>query len=267
MTFKDYFLCENATANVVFDFTVYRRQILKALNATNKWLRDRGEQPSFQNDQEINEYIDDLVRESEQNIKQGVYQDLIEAVNRIPYKGSKITIQCSATHDTVLNSYDIGVLDGESIYINVGQKNNGLLIGKFENGKIDIDDIIERGEEEDEDFFDNDDTETDYYNLIKALQNKNAFVTDKWITLYTARPKKDRQLYQQDRVVLPANIFLVNNLDHAIGLAADLAGSDEPRDVYRVRVPETNLIKTMPGNISYYQLTTDTPVNDIRIVS
>ncbi len=130
------------------------------------------------------------------------------------------------------------------------------------DGIIEIDDVLEGG---DEDFFTSNEIQSDYFNLIEKLKNPNG-IKEKILTLYTARPKKDRKIYL-DATTLPLNIFLVNNADHAEGLSHDL-GNNEIRDIWKVRVSNKYLTQTLDGKIKYYQVTkNNTPIISIDLIS
>ena len=108
---------------------------------------------------------------------------------------------------------------------------------KVEDG-FEIDDVLEAG---DEDFFENSSTQSDYFSLIKALRNPEAFSKSKVLTLYTARPVKDRALYM-DGSQVPSNIFLTTSLDFAEGFSFEYGGN---RDIWKVRIKDMYLILTM----------------------
>jgi hypothetical protein len=127
------------------------------------------------------------------------------------------------------------------------------------DGKIEIDDILEGG---DEDFFKDSNEQSDYFNLIEKLKNPTS--KQKIITLYTARPRKDREVYLNKKQV-PINIFLTNDYNHAEGLASDLS-SDEKRDIWKVRINTKYLTQTLDGRIKYYQVTTNNaPVESMEL--
>ena len=102
----------------------------------------------------------------------------------------------------------------------------------------------------------------DYYNLVDYLQNPNK--KEQILTLYTARPVKDRKFYSKTNY-LPAGVFLSNSLDHVDGLASDLSSSDR-RDVYKVRINSKYLIKTLDGLIKYYMVKNDSPFERISLL-
>ena len=128
------------------------------------------------------------------------------------------------------------------------------------DGKIEIDDVLEGG---DEDFFKDLNEQSDYFNLIEKLKNPTS--KQKLITLYTARPRKDRETYLNKKQV-PVNIFLTNDYDHTVGLGSDLS-SGEKRDIWKVRINTKYLTQTLDGRIKYYQVTTNNaPVESMELI-
>lgn len=119
-------------------------------------------------------------------------------------------------------------------------------------GKIIIDDVLESSDE-DVNFFDSSETKMDYFNLIAELKYPNSTNKTKIITLYTARPRKYRDLYL-DTAAIPPNLFFTNKLSSAEGLAIDLSFSDTKRDVWKVRIDKRYLIETLnTGSEKQYQ--------------
>lgn len=117
-------------------------------------------------------------------------------------------------------------------------------------------------------FFNNQQEQIDYFNLIKELKYPgSSSKTGNFLILYTARPKKDRDIYYNAKT-LPANIFLTNSYSHAEGIAFDLSEKDEPRDIWKVKINEKYLIKTLDGPIKYYQVIKDNaPIEYIKLIS
>ena len=85
-----------------------------------------------------------------------------------------------------------------------------------ENGRIaGVDDLLDAG---DTDFFSDPSIEADYFMLTEELRHPGgaARLGNKVITLYTARPVKDRRIYA-DAKQLPVNVFLTTSEDEAYG--------------------------------------------------
>lgn len=112
-----------------------------------------------------------------------------------------------------------------------------------------VDDVLDAG---DPDFFHGlAGLERDYFALVGELRNPGSAKRDldKTITLYTARPAKDRHLYDDARTI-PTNIFLTTDPDEAAGYSMDLGG----RDLWRVRIRMRYLILTLEhGRLRNYQ--------------
>lgn len=129
------------------------------------------------------------------------------------------------------------------------------------DGQLEIEDVLEGG---DEDFFRDGEVQSNYFSLIEGLKNPNG-KKSKTITLYTARPKKDRSLYLNAKTV-PVNIFLVNDFDHALGLSKDLSTND--RDIWKIRINTKYLTQTLDGRIKYYQVTkNNSPIESIELIT
>jgi hypothetical protein len=119
-----------------------------------------------------------------------------------------------------------------------------------EKGAV-IDDVLEAG---DTDFFTDAGVQADYFNLLKELKNPGSSASGgKVLTLYTARPIKDRHLYE-NATQIPSNIFLTNSLSSAEGIAMDLGGSNEIRDVWKVQIDSRYLVQTLEGMERQYQV-------------
>jgi hypothetical protein len=86
--------------------------------------------------------------------------------------------------------------------------------------------------------------------LINAIRNPNTLKQPKVLTLYTARPVEDRQIYE-GATEIPSNIFLTSQYSFAEGFAID-----NGRDVWKIRILNRYLVKTMdyPGQQQYQTL-------------
>lgn len=214
-------------------------------------------------EQEVENSVEEMVKKTYANMEE-IKSIISQAISRInQWNGSAIVIE--ATEHYEMNntvSFDAFV----NALIHVGTAGfEGIPSFTFfrHESKIVIDDVLEGG---DEDFFKDSKTQSDYFNLIQELRNPGQSGKGKLITLYTARPKTDReQILSSNR--FPVNIFMVNNLNHAEGLAIDLAGSGEKRDIWKVRIDSKYLNQTLDGPIKYYQLTTDNAPMKMDLIS
>jgi hypothetical protein len=112
-----------------------------------------------------------------------------------------------------------------------------------------IDDVLDAG---DSDFFHDPKVEADYFSLTEELRNPGRARSqgNKVLTLYTARPKKDRHLYDGAKHI-PNNVFLSTSEDEAYGYSRDLGGD---RDVYLIRIKRMYLVETLQtGSLRNYQ--------------
>lgn len=131
------------------------------------------------------------------------------------------------------------------------------------SGKItEVEDVLQGG---DTDFFQDNEAQQDYFNLIHEIQNPGSTQRGKWIKVYTARPIKDRHVYQGAHNI-PANIFMATTLDEAEGLAQELPGHGS-RDVWSMMVNTKDVIKTLDqGRLKHYQAVRSTPVRNLELV-
>lgn len=128
------------------------------------------------------------------------------------------------------------------------------------DNKIIIDDVLEHG---DKDFFIDNNVEEDYFQLINNLRNPNK--QDKIITVYTARPMKDREIYL-DKSEIPPGIFVASSYNFAEGFAID----NKPRDIWKIKINSKYLIETLndPSSGKQYQVIgkQNIPVEKISLI-
>ena len=262
----------------------YLQQLLNSIN-NGKWMNSlwkwyRAQPPSLENNtfeamRHLSNYYESLEKDEGLNEKEYydyandsiektkagmeiIKQEIERAINNLDWNGSKVEIRPEMGDSTE----ELLPISDNSASIIVGK--NGLFSLFKENNKFQIDDILELEPDEDDEFFNNAQEKQDYYNLISQLQNPNRIKSDKILTLYTARPVKDRNFYNNTNW-LPSNIFLTNSFSHADGLASDLS-SGERRDVWRVRINSKYVVKTLDGLIKYYQVIKDkAPIEDISL--
>lgn len=150
---------------------------------------------------------------------------------------------------------DIGPEENFTVYF--GDLTSHTSFTLFNNkGKYIAEDVIDASEGED--FFPNPQITSDYFNLIREIQKPGSSSQGKVITLYTARPIKDREWYLNNQS-LPPNVFLTQTYDHAEGLAIDLGGN-ERRDIWKVRINTKYLIQTLEGMEKQYQVISNSNV-------
>lgn len=177
-----------------------------------------------------------------------IQQIVEEAISRIPnWNNSIVKIAANPAED--INGPILEKTDSAYIAVGTGEMAPYFLFFQID-GKIEIDDVIEGG---DTDFFETPQIQADYFNLINEIKRPNSTNKGKILTLYTARPSKDRDQLLNSKI-LPINIFLTNNYNHAEGLAVDLGGK---RDIWKIKIDSKYLVQTLDGLIKYYQVTSN----------
>jgi hypothetical protein len=156
---------------------------------------------------------------------------------------------------------DIGPEDSARVYL-VGE--NGPMFSLFmTNGTYEIDDIMD-GSEDIEEFL-GQKTKLDYFSLINVLQNKSENLKN--LTLYTARPVRDRNFYQEKQT-LPANVYLTNNFNRASGIALELKGEEKYRDIWRVKVSPYDVVVSYDGGtFKDYMTINEVHPESIKLIS
>lgn len=142
-------------------------------------------------------------------------------------------------------------MEDSFIYVTDSEYSPDLDIPSFtmfvdsETRKYLIDDILEAG---DRDFFKNPSVEADYFNLVNFLKS-GKLKKSKSVTVYTARPRKDRETIQNlvDKGLFFKNIFVTTSFEEAEGYAYELASS-ETRDIWYLKIDQKHLIETLNAN-------------------
>lgn len=210
------------------------------------------------NEEEYRSLASDIILKTKPNME-SIKQEVERAIENSEWGGSNVTIIPIASEE-----YDgrTSLSPSDSAHIKVGSKSAFFTIIVHDGGRS-VDDIIEAGYE-DEEFFSKPEEKSDYYTLVQEFENPGSSSKGKVLTLYTARPTKDREFYQNTNW-LPANIFLSNSLNHVEGLADDL-GASERRDVYKVKINSKYLVKTLDGAVKYYMVSKEkSPVEYIGL--
>ena len=124
-----------------------------------------------------------------------------------------------------------------------------------------VDDVLDAGDRE---FFRDPEVERNYFALVNAIRNPR--LLEKVVTLYTSRPRKDREklLRLAKRRKWPHGIFLTSDVDRAEGFGREF----RDRDLWKVKVKLKNLVKTLDaGRIKDYQLIGDGRFAEIESAS
>jgi len=249
-----------STGNIIIDFSNYENELKREINShVGPYKYYSGEYSQ----QDADNYYYNIISQTKNNMNiiKSKIEEAIESLTN--WSTTAIIIAPNLAKD---HRNKIIAESSSSAYVQFGDKPSApsfMISLNVENNEIHIDDILEGG---DTDFFQDENIQNDYFGLIDALKNLGKPRRDKVIRLFTARPKKDRQQIQMSQT-LPKNVFLTDNEEHAYGLAHDLSGGQEVRDVWMVKINSKYLTKTLDGQIKYYQLTTDDAPMEINLVS
>ena len=247
-----------------------KRYQVERLKDNIRKIQDVKEQWSFTH-QEANEEASRVIAQSKVRLNK-IAGLISNAIKNIPeWQGSEIKISPIVSSDAVLSQRDYGsAISSAEVSVggatSWGSSVSFTLLCDWEEeniAKIEIDDVLEGG---DSDFFEDNKTQIDYFNLINSIRNPNRKNTEKILTLYTARPAKDRQLYlDSDRI--PTNIFLTNSYENAFGLSLEYS----ERDIWKVRIRSKYLIQTLDSpRDKWYQAVSSgetIPVESITLIS
>lgn len=244
------------------------RQTFKTITEIMRNLRDREDYEPM-TDEYVQQNFNELVQQTYQNM-QLIAQKISNIISVIPdWSGTPILIEA---RELDKNSY---VQPQDTASVIFGGDSEDYMTPSFtyfmnsETGKDEIDDILEGGDEE---FFppERGNIQMDYFNLVKEIRNPGSSTkAGKMITLYTARPTKDRNIYI-DATAIPSNLFLTSSYDRAEGIAIDLGGSDKRRDVWKIRIDSRYLVKTLDdGRVQDYQAIGNgqIPIKSIELIS
>lgn len=280
ITFKDYpqinLLIQSLESKNVHNILDQRKQLYEWVVEQERsfyklpWnQRDRNREQQYRKfthlASEIFDFVDTLIPHKKspdalnQDYKQSIDTILIDsekAMNKIKshieqcisnieeWNNSPILIEAKPSED----EYGISFSVADSAVVHVGSGKYPPYFSYFVlEDRIEVDDILE-----DEDEFPDLNTRLDYYNLINEIKNPGLSKKSKPLTLYTARPKEDRNRYF-DAATLPMGIFLSNSYNHVEGLSREL--SKDTRDIWRVRIDSKYVMMTMDsGSIKYYQV-------------
>lgn len=183
-----------------------------------------------------------------------------DSIESDEWNDSKITIEPSLSKfSTEMDwSDDYGYLPRYHIDCSVGSEASFTVF--VQNDAITVDDVLDAG---DTDFFSSDASQADYFALVNAIRNHGQKTKSKVLTLYTARPIKDRSSFEHASRI-PSNIFLSSSYDEAEGYAKDMG----ERDIYRIKIKSGNLVKTLDTpSIKNYQAihkSGNVPIEDIE---
>lgn len=202
--------------------------------------------PEFSKE-DIEENFSNILDTTKQNMNE-ICDFINQAISRISeYENTQWVIipEVSSDYSGKLNYSEPAI---SAQVISSSNKDIFFSIFKIDN-TFDVGDIIDDEEDIDVDFG----WQNDYYKLINEIKKPGSTSVGKNITLYTARPRKDREFYENTNT-LPNGIYLTNNLSSAEGLATELAFSGGIRDVWKVKINSKYLLQTLNGPEKQYRI-------------
>lgn len=187
--------------------------------------------------------VDVVMKDTEKNAKR-VAKALEQAARRVREWGNH-SLSVKPVYDLQDMDYEHGVGS-----FNVIMQPHNLNFTVFTDAKLEMGDVLDAGDPE---FFHDPQAEMNYFDLVKEIEKPgSSSKPGKNLTLWTARPTKDRKLYLHAKHV-PSNIFLTTDMHRASGIAHDL-GAGEVRDLWKMVINELHLMKTLEaGRIKDYQ--------------
>ena len=240
----DHELFEMSMEALKKDFEEYQkiRDAMKEVMALRESLFDEQSEESIEKS-----YLESYQTNLASVRKQGgvVSKTVQESIGRlVSFHTYPVTLSASFDPDRSLDKAPGGY------EVTLGHHHLGFTLFVTQSGTIgEVDDVLEGG---DEDFFHDPQEQADYFSLINEIRKPGSTSKGSRITLYTARPVKDRSRYE-DATSIPVNIFLASTEPEAYGLARELGGN-EIRDVWKVVMNSKHLVQTLnAGNVQHYQ--------------
>jgi hypothetical protein len=211
----------------------YARKYMQEIQSSSQRRYDAGQTTNLYTVEEMENDINTLIAGTMENLK------IMKAkiVSMYPkfsskWQGTTVVIE---PYFNKGNDFQLNPIDDFNIKLGTAPYSPDFTL--FDMGSV-IDDVLDAG---DKDFFVDSSVESDYFILVQAFQDPSIFdMGEKIITLFTARPRADRNIYDYATEV-PANIFLTSDPDEAFGYAKDMNN----RDVYKVKVKQKYLVKTL----------------------
>lgn len=152
------------------------------------------------------------------------------------------------------------------VMIHKGGKPSRASAGFTYFGPREIDDVLDAGDAE---FFRDQDIEIAYFQLVNEIRNPGSTTkSGKPTKVYTARPAKDRKIYDGAKAV-PSGIYVTNDPDRAEGFGREFGGT-EGRDLWRIVIDSKHLVQTLKaGRTRDYQVVGKgkVPVKSIKRLS
>ncbi len=257
---------KTANSQVLIDSSKYEAELMEQLNSLSDF--------SMNDPEDAEKFTPEIAEKTKNGILQKTLVNMQRIVQMIQgvissgsWSGSSVTLSPVMSYDWYNKPDYLNPTDSSEISVGVNNEWGGSLSFSLffdEKGQAIVDDVLEAG---DEDFFGagNAGEGQDYFLLVRGLKNPGFAESTKALTLYTARPVKDRAVYM-DATSIPANIFLTTSYDFAQSFGLDYS---EQRDVWRVRIEDRYLFMTeeLGTHRNYQTIGQDlVPVKSIRLV-
>lgn len=244
-----------------FDSKIHFDASYEAIRAL--WDMEAKLSGAYEKEDDINKKFNEIVEQTYANMLK-IAEEIRQAVSRIPtWNESSVVVQA---HEPDKDNQWWLPLDNSARIKLYHTKNRYPADFSYSNYEgIDIDDVLDAG---DSDFFESDEIQMDYFALINELKNPGN--KGKSLSVYTARPVSDREIYIQAETTkkIPGGIFVANDANHVYGLGLDL-NSGKERDVWKIRINNKYLISHMDGRIKYWQVMPgkEIPIDRIQLIS
>ena len=254
---------EGARARVTVDVQRYTQQVRERIQELFDSVMDRYDDeqagrrqphprmgPTEKPNWNVTDEVNGIVAESKKSI-QPLVRQVEAALGRLEEweSGVPIVVLPSPSTDEVFHDQiSIEPAKNVSVEMVTGRDHPGFTL--FFDGTID--DVLDAG---DRDFFRDVAVEADYFGLVSEIEKPGSTkrAAGKVVTVYTARPIKDRSQFDRAKTI-PHAIFLTNDVDTAVGYAHDLGGTGG-RDIYRIRIDDRHLRATLQsGRVREYQV-------------
>jgi len=245
--------------------------VVRAIDHELRDLQDKiyHDERGYAKEEPDEETLQKLIVQTSINM-QKIAQKIQEVISRIEnWNGSSVVVEApEQDKDSNWLEPEVGSARVELNHPeNTNRWSAGFAYWEHENEKVQIEDVLEAGDNE---FFTSAKLQEDYFNLINELRRPGSASQGKNISVYTARPKQDRELYlkAEETKQIPANLFVTSGFENAVDLMQDLPG-DKDRDVWKIRINSKYLILTNDdGRIKHYQVkgTGMVPVVSISLI-
>ena len=217
------------------------RNVAKQLH--DLWQKSIHEHSQSYNQEQAEKDLAQMTQETKNNMGK-VTQSLQQAISRIQNWNNTPIVVMARTYD---KQNELGPQDDADVEF---IREDGLDNPSFtyfvlpegyktkDGNVIEIEDVLEAN---DDNFFVDPKVQSDYFNLVQELRKPGSTSRGgKIMTLYTARPAEDRELYM-DATTVPNGTFLTSQYDSAEGISRDMG----KRDIWKIRIDSRYLLQTL----------------------